>query len=36
VPTARNGLTSQVVGKRWYIIGGGANAGAMTFVSLRA
>jgi hypothetical protein len=34
LPTARHGLTSQVADDRWYVIGGGSRAGAMTFVSL--
>jgi hypothetical protein len=34
LPTPRHGLASAVVGGRWYVIGGGTRAGAMTFISL--
>ena len=34
LPTARHGLASAVVARRWYVIGGGTKAGAMTLVSL--
>ena len=34
LPTPRHGLASAVVSGRWYVIGGGARAGALTFVSL--
>ena len=33
-PRPRHGLASAVVSGRWYVIGGGARAGALTFVSL--
>jgi hypothetical protein len=34
LPTPRHGLASAVVGGRWYVMGGGARAGALTFISL--
>jgi hypothetical protein len=34
LPTPRHGLSSAVVRGQWYVIGGGARAGAMTFISL--
>ncbi len=34
LPTARHGLASAVVDDRWYVLGGGAKAGALTFISL--
>jgi hypothetical protein len=34
LPTPRHGLASATVGGRWYVIGGGAKAGALTFISL--
>jgi hypothetical protein len=36
LPTPRHGLASAVLGERWYVIGGGTRAGALTFVSLTA
>jgi hypothetical protein len=34
LPTPRHGLASAVVSGRWYVIGGGTRAGALTFISL--
>jgi hypothetical protein len=34
LPTPRHGLASAAVSGRWYVIGGGAKAGALTFISL--
>jgi hypothetical protein len=34
MPTARHGLASGVIGGRWYVVGGGEQAGARTFLSL--
>jgi hypothetical protein len=34
LPTPRHGLGSAVVSGRWHVIGGGARAGALTFISL--
>ncbi len=34
MPTARHGLGSAVVGKRWFVAGGGTGAGARTFFTL--
>jgi hypothetical protein len=34
MPTARHGLASGVIDGRWYVVGGGEQAGAMTFLSL--
>ena len=36
LPTPRHGLASAVLGDRWYVIGGGTRAGALTFISLTA
>ena len=36
LPTPRHGLASAVLGERWYVIGGGTRAGALTFISLTA
>ena len=34
LPTPRHGLASAASAGRWYVIGGGAKAGALTFISL--
>jgi N-acetylneuraminic acid mutarotase len=34
LPVARHGLASGVIDNRWYVVGGGEKAGAMTFLTL--